>query len=29
MKAHIREQEQLLKRLEIDANGENGPAKKP
>ena len=29
MKAHIREQEQKLKRLEIDANGEKKPAKKP
>ena len=29
MKAHIREQEQKLKRLEIDARGEKDPAKKP
>ena len=29
MKAHIREQEQKLKRLEIDARGEKYPAKKP
>ena len=28
MKAHIREQEQLLKRLEIEANGEKDPEKK-
>lgn len=28
MKAHIREQEQLLKRLEIEANEEKDPAKK-
>ena len=29
MKAHIREQEQKLKRLEIDASGGKDPAKKP